>query len=118
MLKCSEPAIAGEVQKRRRLKPVRRRLGPPGPKLSNRWNSWFSENHPFKLTEREDQVLRLMARGWETKEIARILELSPRTVEIHRGRMLEKMQALSSPHAIALGFVSGVLTGKDLEEGE
>lgn len=45
------------------------------------------------LTDREKQVLDQVVRGLTTKEIARQLELSPRTIEIHRGHILRKMSA-------------------------
>jgi len=43
-----------------------------------------------RLSERERQVLEFVSRGLTTKEIARTLSLSPRTVEAHRARMLAK----------------------------
>jgi len=47
------------------------------------------------LTERERQVLDLLAVGKANKVIAFELGISPRTVEIHRARVMEKMQAAS-----------------------
>ena len=43
------------------------------------------------LTEREREVMRIMARGARNKEIARELGISPKTVEIHRQRGLSKL---------------------------
>jgi two-component system response regulator FixJ len=45
------------------------------------------------LTIREKEVLDLVVEGKTTKEIARILEISPRTVDIHRAHVMEKMHA-------------------------
>lgn len=45
------------------------------------------------LTEREREVLKLVVDGNTGKEIARTLDISPRTVDIHRGHVMEKMQA-------------------------
>jgi DNA-binding CsgD family transcriptional regulator len=50
-------------------------------------------------------------------EIGQELDRSHRTIEIHRGRVIEKLEAKNTAHAIAIGFVSGILTGEDLEEG-
>jgi len=47
------------------------------------------------LTEREREVLDLLAAGKPNKVIAYELDISPRTVEIHRARVMEKMQAKS-----------------------
>ncbi|MBF9234577.1 response regulator transcription factor [Microvirga alba] len=44
-----------------------------------------------RLTPREREVLDMVARGWATKEIARALDLSPRTVETHRANLAEKL---------------------------
>jgi len=46
-----------------------------------------------RLTPREHEVMQLLAAGRATKEIARELGISPRTAEVHRARVLEKMEA-------------------------
>lgn len=43
------------------------------------------------LTAREHQVFTLVAQGLSSKEIARRFGISPRTVEIHRARVLHKL---------------------------
>lgn len=43
------------------------------------------------LTAREQQVLRLVAEGRRTKEIAKRLDISPRTVEAHRANLMGKL---------------------------
>jgi len=43
------------------------------------------------LTLREQQVLEQMVQGASSKEIARALNLSPRTVEIHRYNIFHKI---------------------------
>ena len=45
------------------------------------------------LTHREREVFDLVVDGKSNKETARILKVSPKTVEIHRARVMEKMQA-------------------------
>jgi two-component system, LuxR family, response regulator FixJ len=47
------------------------------------------------LTERERDVFQAMIVGHPNKVIAHLLGISPRTVEIHRARVMEKMQARS-----------------------
>ncbi|MFW2371511.1 MAG: response regulator transcription factor [Gammaproteobacteria bacterium] len=48
-----------------------------------------------ELTERETEVMLLMTEGKANKVIASDLDISQRTVEIHRGRVMKKMQARS-----------------------
>lgn len=45
------------------------------------------------LTEREREVLNLVVEGQTNKEVARVLDISPRTVDIHRAHVMEKMHA-------------------------
>ncbi|HEV8441976.1 MAG TPA: response regulator transcription factor [Steroidobacteraceae bacterium] len=51
--------------------------------------------HLESLTPREREVLDLMTQGKQNKSIALDLGVSPRTVEIHRARVMEKMNAHS-----------------------
>lgn len=47
------------------------------------------------LTEREREVMHLVAQGRSNKEVARVLGISHRTVEIHRARVMRKTNARS-----------------------
>ena len=53
------------------------------------------QNRLDHLTVREKEVLSLIVRGHSNKEMARILDISNRTVEAHRASIMEKMQAES-----------------------
>jgi DNA-binding NarL/FixJ family response regulator len=53
-----------------------------------------------QLTPREREVLRLIARGYAYKEVARDLGISVKTVETHVSSVLRKLQ-LSSRHQLA-----------------
>ena len=44
-----------------------------------------------KLSDREFEVFRLLGSGKSTKEVAQALHLSPKTVDVHRGRIKEKL---------------------------
>jgi DNA-binding NarL/FixJ family response regulator len=52
-----------------------------------------------RLTEREREVMRLIARGYSYKEVASELFISIKTVETHMGSVLRKLQ-LSSRHEL------------------
>ena len=47
------------------------------------------------LSDRERDVLKLIVEGYSNREIATALAISPRTVDIHRARVMEKLEAES-----------------------
>lgn len=55
-----------------------------------------------RLSERERQVMDLAVVGKPNREIAVLLEISPRTVEVFKARMMEKMQARSLPDLVRM----------------
>lgn len=60
------------------------------------------------LTPREREVLECLVDGLTNKGIAQTLSISPRTVEIHRAHMMEKLQADSLSNALRLAFLAGI----------
>lgn len=60
------------------------------------------------LSGREHEVLELMVEGDSNKEIGRRLGISPRTVEIHRGNMMRKLNARSTSDAVRLAMYAGL----------
>jgi len=48
-----------------------------------------------RLTKREKQIMGMLVDGKQNKVIARELGISPRTVELHRAKVMEKLQAHS-----------------------
>jgi FixJ family two-component response regulator len=61
-----------------------------------------------RLTARERDVLKLMVQGHANKNIAMELDISPRTVEIHRGNMMRKLQANTTSDAVRIALYAGL----------
>jgi RNA polymerase sigma factor (sigma-70 family) len=64
----------------------------------------------IELTPRQRQVLQLLAEGKSAKEIGALLEISARTVETHKYKMMDDLGVKTTPelvrHAIRLGLVA------------
>ena len=76
------------AQARRRLIDARRRIG--------------------ALSNREREVLDWLSEGCSNKAIARELEISPRTVEIHRAKMMDKLGAGHAAEAVRMRLEAGL----------
>nr|WP_329602685.1 response regulator transcription factor [Actinomadura soli] len=63
-----------------------------------------------QLTEREGDVLRLMAKGRSNAEIAEDLFVSPQTVKTHVGNILAKLQARDRTQAVILAYETSFIT--------
>ena len=65
------------------------------------------------LTPRERDVLEHLVRGLSNKLTGGALGISPRTVEIHRGRVMKKLQAESFSHLIRMALRAGIISEID-----
>ncbi len=61
---------------------------------------YMAKKRVDRLSKREREVLQSVANGLSSHKIAAELEISPRTVEIHRSNMLNKMGASNTSEAI------------------
>ena len=60
------------------------------------------------LTPRERDVLVGLVRGLPNKTIAYDLGISPRTVEIHRANLMDKLDVRSLSEALRIAFAAGL----------
>jgi two-component system, NarL family, response regulator NreC len=67
-----------------------------------------------QLSEREQDVIKLTAQGYISREIANMLFLSPKTVETYRQRAMEKLGLDNRPDLIRFALKAGLLQ-EDLE---
>jgi DNA-binding CsgD family transcriptional regulator len=63
----------------------------------------ISDKRPVatRLSERERDIARLLVTGMTSKEIARQIGISPRTVEAHRSRLMHKFESRTPGQLIA-----------------
>ena len=61
------------------------------------------------LTDREQEVMKLIAEGYRTKEIAAQLTVSPRTVETHRTNLMKKLDLASVSAVTAYAIANGII---------
>ncbi|HKR80449.1 MAG TPA: response regulator transcription factor [Nitrospira sp.] len=60
------------------------------------------------LTERQRQILRLVAAGYTAKEIGRMLHITSKTVEFHKGRMMRQLQLQSTVELARYALMHGL----------
>lgn len=67
------------------------------------------EHNQPRLTARQTEILRLVASGLTTKEIARELVISPKTVEFHRARLMERIGVRDVASLTRFALQSGLI---------
>jgi DNA-binding NarL/FixJ family response regulator len=75
---------------------------------SGRKNSAKGQN-PILLSEREDEVLKEICKGYSNHEIAGTLFISPRTVERHRANLLSKTGCKNSIGLVMFAIKNGLV---------
>jgi RNA polymerase sigma factor (sigma-70 family) len=63
-----------------------------------------------RLTPRQRQVLQLVVEGNKTKEIARTLNISVKTVEMHRTQLMEALDLHTIAALVRFAIRNGVIT--------
>jgi DNA-binding CsgD family transcriptional regulator len=64
----------------------------------------------LELTPRQREVLQLLAEGKSAKEIGAILEISPRTVETHKYKMMDDLGVKTSAELVQHAVREGLVT--------
>jgi DNA-binding NarL/FixJ family response regulator len=62
------------------------------------------------LTEREREVLELVALGWSNQQIAHHLFISPKTASVHVSHILAKLKVASRTEAASVAHRSGLVS--------
>ncbi|MAM41324.1 MAG: DNA-binding response regulator [Erythrobacter sp.] len=62
-----------------------------------------------RLSARERDVLEGLIDGKSNKVIGFELDISPRTVEVYRGKMMDKLEVQSLPEALRIAFTAGLI---------
>jgi len=77
--------------------------------LENLQTDFYSLDQPDPLTDRETEILRLMAGGYSNKEIANSLGVAEGTVKNHVSNILSKMGVRDRTRAVLKAFESGLI---------
>jgi DNA-binding NarL/FixJ family response regulator len=63
-----------------------------------------------QLTERQREILQLIAEGQTTKAIALILKVSPKTVEYHRAQLMDRLKIHDIPGLVRFALRTGLIS--------
>jgi DNA-binding NarL/FixJ family response regulator len=73
----------------------------------DRAGSWL--NPLERLTSRQREILQMIAEGENTKEIADILRISPKTVEYHRMKLMNSLAVRDVPSLVRFALRAGLI---------
>ena len=76
-------------------------------KLKLKENALTDDSLQESLTPREKEVFRVVTQGLTHREIGNLLGISPRTVEVHKGRIMEKLGVKTMAELIKLSLTNG-----------
>ncbi|PIV24424.1 MAG: DNA-binding response regulator [Deltaproteobacteria bacterium CG03_land_8_20_14_0_80_45_14] len=69
------------------------------------------EQDPYKqLTDREREILKLLAEGYNTREIANMLVISTKTVEGHKTNLMSKLDIHNRTNLVKYALRKGIIT--------
>lgn len=85
--------------------------------LRNKERSAFKGSRSLELTEREIHILHLIALEHTNSEIAKDLVISPKTVDGHRRKLLQKFDVRNSAGLIRVAMEGGYISSNSLDRG-
>lgn len=68
-------------------------------------NSREKLDEPFSLTERQKEIIRLVAQGHTNREIGEQLDISVRTVEVHRFNLMQRLRVRNVAQLLRQGLL-------------
>lgn len=80
------------IDKHELLRAVRRALDRDRLNRAARENATLIEKRLGRLSTREQQVMAMACEGYQNREIAALIGISPRTVEVHKAHLMEKLK--------------------------
>ncbi len=82
-------------------------------------NIWTRNGEPSRqaddLTGRQREILQLIAEGLQGKEVAAILNISVKTVDFHRARIMARLGARSIAEMVRIGVEQGIIPAATVE---
>jgi len=80
------------------------------PSVQQKLRKLQAEGRPATLlSKREREVIKLIAEGRSSKEIARLMDISPRTVDTYRKRLMEKLDLHTLADVVRYAVRSGMI---------
>ena len=76
---------------------------------SRQMNGMTAKDNYARLTDREREVLQLVAEGRSNREIAQMLHITTKTVEAHRSRVMEKLNIRSTADLTRYAIRRGII---------
>jgi DNA-binding CsgD family transcriptional regulator len=90
--------------------PVRQDDGYEDPRVSTQSRQEDRQWGPWSLTQRELEVLQLLAEGATNGEISQRLYISPKTTKNHLAAIFQKLDVTNRTHALVRAVVMGLVT--------